>query len=202
MARPRVMVALAAAVVALLAAGSVGYYEASIGTPRSSASATTFATSCIATIITTNGTARSTYCLTSLVTSVNTARDVFLTSCTVTGIGGFALRVISDSTGAPVSGVTISAVDTLGCDILGQSPQTQVVHISNFSAGQGGWLTPIFPSQAMPGGELNFTVTYQGRTYNFVAGVPPIGTNCVTLHLPSGNVTKTTVMNGNGSYCS
>jgi len=183
--------------VVLLAVVFVGYYEVTTGTPRSSTNATTSQTSCTAIITTTNGTVRSTYCLTSLVTTVNTTGDVFLTSCSVTGIGEFALRIISDSTGALVSGETISAVDTLGCDILGQSPQTQVVHIDNFSAGQGGWLIPVFPAQAELGGELNFTVTYQGRTYNFSAGVPPAGTNCVTLHVPSGNVTRST-----GSYCS
>ncbi len=127
--------------------------------------------------------------------------DTFLTTCVVTGVGGFELRVISDSTGAPVSGETISAMDRLGCIIVGHTGEMQVVHIDTFSARQGGWLTPVFPAQATPGGELNFTVAYQGRTYNFTAGVPPIGTACVTLHVPSGNVTTTTVMNGNGSYC-
>ena len=84
---------------------------------------------------------------TSIATSVNTTADVYLTSCSITGIAELALRVVSDSTGAPVSGETLSAVDTLGCDT-----QTQVVHIGNFSMRQGGWLTPVFPAQAEPGG--------------------------------------------------
>jgi hypothetical protein len=129
-------------------------------------------------------------------TSVNSASDTYLTSCSVTGIGGFELRVVSDSTGAPVSGETINAVDRLGCN-----DQTQVVYLNNFYEGEGGWLTPVFPNQAEPGGELSFTVIYQGGTYKFSSEVPPIGTACVTLHVPSGNVTTTTVMNGNGSYC-
>ena len=137
---------------------------------------------------------------TSFYTRVTTS-DTFLTSCSVTGVGGFEARVVSDSTGTSVSGETISAVDRLGCDIVGQPAQTQVVYLNKFSLGQGGWLTPIFPSQAEAGGELDFTVIYQGRTYAFTSDVPPVGTNCVTLHVPSGNVTMMNVMNGNCSYC-
>ena len=129
-------------------------------------------------------------------TSANTPSDTYLTSCTVTGIGGFQLLVVSDSTGALVTGETINAVDRLGCD-----SETQVVYLDTFSVGQGGWLTPVFPNQAEPGGELSFAVTYQGLTYSFSATVPPMGTSCVTLHVPSGNVTTATVMNGQGSYC-
>jgi hypothetical protein len=129
-------------------------------------------------------------------TGSGTWGDTFLNQCVVTGVGGFGLRVVSDSTGAQVSGETISAVNRLGC-----SGETQVVYLHSFSAGQGGWLTPDYPSQATPGGNLNFTVTYQGRTYDFSTGVPPIGSMCVTLHVPSGNVTSTVVGNGLGSYC-
>ena len=135
------------------------------------------------------------YSLETVSRTTNTG-NTFLTSCIVTGVGGFSLRVVSDSTNASVSGETINAVDRLGCD-----NEMQVVHLNDFSAGQGGWLTPVFPSQATPGGGLSITVTYQGRTYDFSAGVPPVGSSCVTLHVPSGNVTTTTAMNGQGSYC-
>lgn len=129
-------------------------------------------------------------------TSMTNASDEYLTTCSVTGIGGFEFQVVSDSTGASVTGETVNAVDTLGCDIVGQPAETQTVYLDNFSLGQGGWLTPVFPSQAEPGGELRFTVAYQGETYNFTGTVPPIGISCVTLHVPSGNVTRTTTMNG------
>jgi hypothetical protein len=62
--------------------------------------------------------------------------------------------------------------------------------------GQGGWLTPVFPSQAEPGGQFSFTIVYQGSTYRFTETVPPIGMDCVTLHVPSGDVTQATIMNG------
>jgi hypothetical protein len=128
-------------------------------------------------------------------TSVTTS-NTYITQCSITGIGGFQLRVVSDSTGAPVSGETINAVDRLGCDV-GQTSQTQIVYLNDFSQGQGGWLTPVFPSQApMHGGQLNFTVSYQGGTYNFSSLVPPVGTTCVTLHVPSGSLTSTTMMSG------
>jgi hypothetical protein len=120
--------------------------------------------------------------------------DTFFTLfCSITGIGGFQLLVASDSTGAPVHGESINAVDRLGCDSM-----SQVVYLDNFTVGQGGWLTPVFPNRAIPGGELSFSVTYQGGAYNFSALVPPVGTSCVTLHVPSGNVTSRVVM---GSYC-
>jgi len=132
-------------------------------------------------------------------TSLATQSDTYVTSCVITGIGGFEFRVVSDSTGAFVSGETIRAVDLLGCN-----NENQVVYLDNFSEsqGDGGWLVPDFPSQATPAGQLSFTITYQGETYDFTAYIPPIGTNCATFHVPSGNVSSTTVMNGSGSYCS
>jgi len=130
-------------------------------------------------------------------TTFTNASDTYLTTCVVMGIGGLELRVVSDSTNASVSGELVNAVDTLGCDIVGQPPETQIVHLDNFSVGQEGWLIPIFPNQAEPGGQLSFTVVYQGSTYQFTASVPPIGAACVTLHVPSGNVTHITIMNGN-----
>lgn len=130
------------------------------------------------------------------------SNDTFLTSCTVTGISALEFRIVSDSSGVPISGETITAVDKLGCDIVGQPSETQTVYLTSFASAAGGWLTPVWPQQAQPGGQLTFTVTYQGATYTFVEYVPPIGTLCATLHVPSGNVTTSTVMNGSGSYCS
>jgi hypothetical protein len=124
--------------------------------------------------------------------------NTYLTSCSISGVGGFEFQIVSDSTGARVSGEIIRAVDRLGCN-----GQDQVVYLDNFSESQrgGGWLVPDFPSQATPAGKLSFTISYEGGTYNFTAYVPPVGTSCDTFHIPSGNVTNTTVMNGNGSYC-
>ena len=120
-------------------------------------------------------------------------------SCSITGVGGFEFKVVSDSTGAPISGETITAINRLGCD-----DENQVVYLHNFSESQGGggWLVPDFPSQATPAGQLSFTILYQGGTYYFTAYVAPVGTNCATFYIPSGNITSTTVMNGSGSYCS
>jgi hypothetical protein len=133
--------------------------------------------------------------------SVNTSSDTYLTTCSVSGVGGLQLRILSDSSGLSVSGEAVSAVERLGCDTAGGTGETQVVYLDNFSVGQGGWLTPVFPNQATPGGQLSFTVMYQGETYSFSAAISPTGTSCVTLHVPSGNVTTAMVMNGQGSYC-
>ena len=108
---------------------------------------------------------------------------------------------MADSTGKPVTGETANAVDKMPCQ---NNPA--VFYIDNFSEGQEGWLMPIAPPYAIQhggyvSGGLNITIKYQGKTYNFTAGPPPIGTNCVTLHIPSGAVTTSTVGNGYGSYC-
>jgi len=176
--------AIGAWVLILLTASLVSYYEVTMGTLKSTNTIGT-QTPSIATV--TNGTARTTHSLTQ--TSFYTSNNTFLTRCRVTGIGGFELLVVSDSTGAPVTGENVTAVDTLGCDIVGQSAEMQFVHINSFSVGQGGWLTPVFPPRAEPGGRLNFTVRYEGAIYSFSGLVPPTGTNCVTLHIPSGNIT-------------
>jgi hypothetical protein len=118
--------------------------------------------------------------------------DKFLTKCVVTGAGGLQLQVVSDSNGVAVSGATINATDNLGCNIIGQTAETQVVHVVTFEIRAGGWLTPVFPNQATPAGELNLTVSYEGATYDFLVQVPPLGVSCVTLHVPSGNVTRLT----------
>ena len=166
---------LAALVAALLAGGLAGYYQVTTGTAAT-------------------GRAPAKGSVTG--TSASASDTFFATSCSITGVGGFELLVVSDSSGAPVGGEVINAVDNLGCD-----SDQQVVYLDDFTVGQGGWLTPVFPSQATPGGQLNFTVSYQGKTYNFSEDVPPVGTSCVTLHVPSGSVSTRTVMNGSGSYC-
>ncbi len=129
-------------------------------------------------------------------TIASTVENTFFTSsCSISGVGGFEFRIVSDSTGADVSGATVRAVDGLGgCS------ETQIVYLDNFSSTQG-WLVPVFPSQAVPAGSLNFTVTYQGKTFNFSSFVPAVGSNCVTLHVPSGNVTTRWLTSGNVSQC-
>jgi hypothetical protein len=126
-------------------------------------------------------------------TSMVENNTFFTSSCSISGVGGFGFRIVSDSTGATVNGATVRTVDGLvGCD------ETQIVYLDNFSSVQG-WLIPVFPSNAVPAGGLNFTVTYQGRTFNFGSFVPAVGANCVTLHVPSGNVTTRWVTSGNVS---
>lgn len=125
--------------------------------------------------------------------------NTYITSCSITGVGGFEFQVVSSTTGAPISGENITAVDRVDC-----GGQNQVVYLDSFSEskGGGGWLVPDYPIQAIPAGQLVFTIAYQGGTYSFTAYVPPFGTNCVTFQIHSGNTTSTAVMNGSGSYCS
>jgi hypothetical protein len=123
-------------------------------------------------------------------TSVDT--QVTGTACTSTGGGALQIRLVLDYLGFPVHGELINAqYTTPSCDGAG-SATTQVIHIANFSAGTGGWLTPIYPPQAPSPGELNFTVASGGKTYTFDESVPSVGAECVTLHVPSGAVTSST----------
>jgi hypothetical protein len=189
---------LSAAVVVLLAGTSFDLYEFTMQGTTSSSGGISSSNGAISTFLTTGFVTG---------TSVTGASDTFYNQdvCPAPGGGGgFELRVVSDSAGAPVSGETINAVGMARCiPSGGVGAETQVVYIDKFSAGQGGWLTPNWPVQADNVGDLNFTVNYQGRAYNLVINdaFPPIGTNCVTLHIPSGNVTRATAMNGIGSYC-
>ena len=127
----------------------------------------------------------------------NFENTFFSSSCSISGVGGFEFVLLSDSTGAPVNADSISAVDRLGCN-----NENQVVYLDNFSYLDGTWAVPVFPSQATVGGSLNITASYAGKTYNFAGYYPPVGTDCVTLYVPSGNLTSSTVTNGSGSYCS
>ena len=120
--------------------------------------------------------------------------------CTVTGAGGLEIRVLSDFTNKSLSqSATISAVDTLICN--GAKQTAEITNFSPLNHGGIGWLSPVFPSGTTQAGQLDFIVSYQNKTYDFTSLIPPVGTNCVTLRIPSGNVSTVNVMNGNGSYC-
>ena len=126
---------------------------------------------------------------------VTSESNTTLTACTVTGEGGFEFQVVFDSTGERVSGETITAANKLGCN-----GPNQVTYADSFSETQGGWLVPDFLIPSSLIGQLDFTISYQGRIYNFTTYVgSPMQINCATFHIPSGNVTNTIVA-GN-SYC-
>jgi len=188
--QPRRGVLLAAlAVIILIAVGSVGYHEITNEAARSSSGSTFTPFSTIGFV---TG------------TSVSNASDTYVTriGCVSSSGNGLELRIVSDSTGAPVSGETVNAIEMNGPCIAGSISETQVLYIGNFSEGQGGWLMPIFPPQAESGGRLDLAVTYQGRSYNFSGQEPGVGSTCLTLHVPSGDGTTTTVFSSIGSICS
>jgi hypothetical protein len=179
-------VLLAAFVVALLGVSLFAYYiEFTPRTTTSSSDTTTPNSSTLKSARSVTGTSES--------ASNTFISSTILVPCTGQGQGVVELLVVSDSTGAPVIGESINAVNNLSC---GENEQ-QVVYVNNFTVGQGGWLTPILPNQAAPYGWLNFTVTYQGAIYHFPAKYPVFfGKECVTLHVPSGNVTTTAMAAG------
>ncbi|HUH99499.1 MAG TPA: hypothetical protein VLY65_00510 [Nitrososphaerales archaeon] len=95
---------------------------------------------------------------------------------------------MSDSNGLPVSGETVNEIYSSSCSNQ-TSSETEVVYVRTFTVGPDGW---IYNSD-YPGG--NFTAVYDGMTYTFSGAAPPIGISCVTLHVPSGNVTRTLTTN-------
>jgi hypothetical protein len=159
----------------LLGVSLFGYYETTAGATTSTLSKPTMTVSTVMSAKSVIG------------TSVDSANDTFITNaeCLLdNGAGRVEVLIVSDSTGAPVTGESINAVDDYPCG------NGQVLYINNFTVGLDGWLTPVLPSQASYVGSLNFTVTYQGATYHFPISYSPIGKECVTLHVPSGNVTS------------
>lgn len=141
--------------------------------------------------VTANSTYTTTYSMYSTYVNINLSDY-----CPQVSAGGFEFRLVSDSTGLPANPDSMSAVDRLTCN-----GENQVADINEFSYVGGGWIVPVFPSEAMYGGGLNITVAYNGEKENFAGAIPPIGTDCVTLHVPSGNVSSSTVMNGSSSHC-
>lgn len=125
-------------------------------------------------------------------TKVTESDTLFTASCLPsTGGGGFQFRVVSDSTGQPVSGETVNAANRDSCSNQTAS-ETQVVYVGTFVVGRDGWMTPDNLNY-IGTAPSDFTVVYEGATYTFSARAPPIYTDCVTLHVPSGNVTTATV---------
>jgi hypothetical protein len=119
-------------------------------------------------------------------TSIDSANDTFMNgSCVDAGAGMVELRVVSNSTGVPVTGESVNAVNDLNCGY-----GNQLLYLNNFTVSQGGWLMPILPNQAQAFGWLNFTVSYQGATYQIPTRFGPFEVVCVTLRVPTGNVTE------------
>lgn len=124
-------------------------------------------------------------------TSVTETDIFFTTDCPLptTAGGSLELRVVSDSSGLSVSVEYVNEINSDSCSNQTFS-ETQVVYVRTFTVGPGGWLY----NNAYPGGL--FTVVYEGRIYTFSGAAPPLGTNCLTLHVPSGNVTSAFTTNG------
>jgi len=126
-------------------------------------------------------------------------KDTFLSPCAVSGVGALELNVVHDSNGTPVQGETVGAVLRTAATCAGQA-QTQVVYVTNFTQGRDGWISPVLPTHAVNAGGYDFTVEYAGKTYNFAAQVQLVSLTCVTLRVPSGNVTSSVYRYG--SSCS
>ena len=129
--------------------------------------------------------------MTTLVTELTTPSGAGV--CIDTGPPGpLLLRVLSDSTMAPVAGANVTAINKpLFCS--DGYPLDNNVTIT-FTTGSAEWY-----SLYGQGADASFSVTIQfaGRSHAFTADLAPEAAKCATLYLPSGrtNVTSAGTFN-------
>jgi hypothetical protein len=128
------------------------------------------------------------------VTTTEITTELVTTSytCIISGQpGGIFLRVLSDSTSQPVSGVVVTAVNTpFQCD--GSPATTKTVDM--FTTNGTEWLS--LPSDNNY--QYFIIANYQGHTFTFTATLRPVSETCATLYVPSGRTNTTITEFGNG----
>jgi len=106
-------------------------------------------------------------------------------ACTILGQpAGFYLRVLNVSTGAPVRGADVVAVNEPAyCNYQQAAPRTTVAFTTNGTE----WFE--LPSENDAGYAIS--VAYAGQPHNFTADLNPVSLTCATIYLPTGatNVT-------------
>jgi hypothetical protein len=170
--------------------GAEGYtqgYSVSVVSATASASSTssTSYTVTLCTFTTASNGSRVESCGPLSITATSTGVS---TVCIITGQpGGAFLRVISDSTSAPVVGAVVTVVhNPAGC-ILNGVEYTNTATTQTFTTNGSEW-TPL---DVTNGGTYSFTVQYSGQTYSFTATLRPVSVTCATLYVPSGRTNST-----------
>ncbi len=181
------IIALAVIVVVIVGALGLVFFSSQSSTPTSSISSantsnTETQTVCVTT---TQGGQQVTYCGTPSVTSTGTN-----TICgSITGQpGGSFLRILSDSTLAPVTGAVVTAtLNPMGCIRNGVESPANAVTTQTFTTNGTEWM----PLDTNNGANYSFTVEYSGHSYTFTAGLRPVSLTCITLYVPSGRTNST-----------
>jgi hypothetical protein len=102
------------------------------------------------------------------------------------GPGRLDLRVVSDSSGTPISGAQVTATSISASYIAAcaQGPSTTV----KFTTSSAEWY-PLNASD-WPSG-FSVVVAYSGQSYSFTVGVPVMDMVCASLYIPSGTTNST-----------
>lgn len=103
-------------------------------------------------------------------------------NCSVTGEGAIFFRVVSDSSGQPVQGASLSGSETYGC-----GGEQESWSATGFEPQAGGWYSPALPAGAVAAGRFTITVQFSGHSYSDTALIAPLQVTCFTLSVPSGN---------------
>ncbi|MDV3292647.1 MAG: hypothetical protein LYZ70_00065 [Nitrososphaerales archaeon] len=160
------------------------YFTPGVFTNSTVASTSTVSYTTITTCVTTTqGSQRVVNCGSPSVTYTGTN-----TNCVITGQpGGAFLRILSDSTLAPVTGAVVTAThDPAGC-ILNGVEYTNTATTQTFTTNGTEWMS----LDTTNGGSYSFTVEYSGHSYTFTAELSPVSLICATLYVPSGRTNST-----------
>jgi hypothetical protein len=109
-------------------------------------------------------------------------------ACVMTGQpGGAFLRILSDSTLAPVTGAVVTAMHHPGACIQNGVEYTNTAATQTFTTNGNEWV----PLDTFNNGNYSFTVEYSGHRYTFTAELSPVSLTCTTLYVPSGRTNST-----------
>jgi len=114
------------------------------------------------------------------------------TYCSITGqAAGAFLRILSDSTQAPVVGAQVSATnkpDYCGSNQYTTNSPANIQTTITFTTNSTEW----YSLDTFNNAGYSFTVRYSGQSYTLTIELRPISATCATLLVPSG-VTNSTI---------
>jgi hypothetical protein len=108
------------------------------------------------------------------------------TLCSITGqAAGAFLRVLSDSTQAPVVGAQVYATNKPAyCDSSTPAMSQSTITFTTNS-------TEWYSLDTLNNAGYSFVVKYSGQSYSFTINLEPISGTCATLFVPSGHTNST-----------
>jgi len=123
----------------------------------------------------------------SITSGQTTSSSASLSStCVIAGqAGGLELRILSNSTGEPVSGVVVTATNSPAlCNGFPTTTQSETEFTTNSS-------TEWYSLPTGNDGSYSLALSYLDENYTLQASLMPMFTTCATLYLPSGTTNVT-----------